>query len=225
MQILLVAATPQEIQPTVNDLTANHNMLSDGQFRCGQAEVKVLTTGVGLTFTAFELGSYFARNRADLAINAGIAGAIDPTLEIGSVVRIVRETFADLGAEDRDGSFLDVFELGLAKGDEAPFTNGALINSSVLPTVLADLPEATAISVNRVHGSAGSIDRLQTRSDAQIESMEGAAFFYACLKAGIPFAEVRSISNYVEPRNRDNWQIPLAVQRLNAVLIDLLKSI
>jgi futalosine hydrolase len=48
--------------------------------------------------------------------------------------------------------------------------------------------------------------------------MEGAAFFYACLLAEVSFVEVRSISNYVEKRNRDNWKMTEAITNLNAVL-------
>ena len=33
--------------------------------------------------------------------------------------------------------------------------------------------------------------------------MEGAAFMYACLIHGVPFAQVRAVSNIVERRNRE----------------------
>jgi len=56
----------------------------------------------------------------------------------------------------------------------------------------------------------------------QVESMEGAAFFYACLMAEVPFLEIRSISNFVEPRNRDAWDLPLAIGNLNQVLAEIL---
>jgi futalosine hydrolase len=52
--------------------------------------------------------------------------------------------------------------------------------------------------------------------------MEGAAFFYACLAAKVPFVEIRSISNRMEPRNRDAWDLPLAVRNLNEVLVGIL---
>ena len=37
--------------------------------------------------------------------------------------------------------------------------------------------------------------------------MEGAAFMYACLIAGVPFAQVRAVSNRVERRNRAAWDL------------------
>ncbi len=55
--------------------------------------------------------------------------------------------------------------------------------------------------------------------------MEGAAFFYACLMTQAPFLQIRAISNYVEPRNKDNWNIPLAIDRLNEVLAQMVNGL
>jgi futalosine hydrolase len=54
--------------------------------------------------------------------------------------------------------------------------------------------------------------------------MEGAAFHYVCLQEGMPFAQVRSISNYVEPRNRSAWKIKEAVIALNEWVVAFLKQ-
>ena len=54
--------------------------------------------------------------------------------------------------------------------------------------------------------------------------MEGASFFYACEQAGILGIQIRSISNMVERRNKDNWQIGLAIKNLNDTLIQLFNS-
>ena len=37
--------------------------------------------------------------------------------------------------------------------------------------------------------------------------MEGAAFFYVCLKEKVNFFQIRAISNFVEKRNKKNWEI------------------
>ena len=39
--------------------------------------------------------------------------------------------------------------------------------------------------------------------------MEGAAFAYACSLSGVPYAQVRAISNLVERRNRKAWRMDL----------------
>jgi futalosine hydrolase len=55
--------------------------------------------------------------------------------------------------------------------------------------------------------------------------MEGAAFFYACEEANVAALQVRAISNYVEKRNKENWNMPLAVKNLNNWLTEDLKNL
>jgi futalosine hydrolase len=37
------------------------------------------------------------------------------------------------------------------------------------------------------------------------------------------YVQIRAVSNYVEPRNKENWQMGLAIKNLNEYLITLLK--
>lgn len=193
-----------------------------------QTEVRVLITGVGLTATAFALGCEQSNHPYYLAIQAGIAGAIDRSLALGQLVRVSSDRFADLGAEDQNGSLIDLQELGfLPEGTSSPFHPNGTISSvdGKSQASLIDLPSVHGISVNKVHGSSVSIDRLRAKyPNAQIESMEGAAFFYACRMLGWPALQLRAISNYVEPRNKENWEIGRAVKRLNEGLISLLEA-
>jgi futalosine hydrolase len=41
----------------------------------------------------------------------------------------------------------------------------------------------------------------------------------------VPYIQLRSVSNYIEPRNRASWKIPLAVKNLNDTLINALNEI
>ncbi|HEY0274233.1 MAG TPA: hypothetical protein VGC22_13660, partial [Chitinophaga sp.] len=75
-----------------------------------------------------------------------------------------------------------------------------------------------------VSGSASTITRLETRYQPQVESMEGAAFHYACLVEKVPFLQLRSISNYVEVRDKSKWKIGLAVKHLNDALLQLVQG-
>ena len=80
--------------------------------------------------------------------------------------------------------------------------------------------------MQKVHGFEPSIEKFRAvYPDAQVESMEGAAFFYACLQQQIPFLEVRSISNYVEKRDRSKWDISGAVNALNFTLIGMVEAL
>ena len=55
--------------------------------------------------------------------------------------------------------------------------------------------------------------------------MEGAAVAYVAAKQNIAAIQLRSISNMVEPRNRNHWNIQLALQNLNEVLFAFLSSL
>jgi futalosine hydrolase len=58
-----------------------------------------------------------------------------------------------------------------------------------------------------------------------VESMEGAAFMYASLIAGVPFAQVRAVSNMVERRNRGAWKIDAAITALGDRATKLLEAV
>ncbi len=222
MDILLVAATPLELAPL-------HQLLApclqpDSSFVMGEMRVRTIATGIGTTATAFAMGTVLATTPPDFAINIGIAGTLDDALILGSVVHVVSERFADLGIEERDGSFHDLFEIGLQSTDQPPFTRGRMLDPRAQHA--AFLPQANGITVGKVHGSAASIASLRARyPDAQVESMEGAAFFYACLLAEVPFMQIRGISNLVEPRNRANWQITEAIDAVTKVVWDTLAAL
>jgi futalosine hydrolase len=224
MKVLLVAATPFEIAPTLTWLEGAFARADNGVFFSKRLDIQVLVTGVGLVATAWHLAQTLGKQRPDWAINAGVAGAFDRRLRLGDVVHVVTERFGDLGVEESDGRFVDLFELGLLNADFLPFSGKMLVNSDAAQAHF--LPTAHGLTVNLVHGSAESIAAIQAKyPDAQVESMEGAAFFYGCLSAGIPFVEIRGVSNFVEPRDRAAWDLPLAIKNLNARLVEMLEAI
>jgi futalosine hydrolase len=54
--------------------------------------------------------------------------------------------------------------------------------------------------------------------------MEGAAVFYTCNIMNTPSIQIRSVSNHIEPRNKANWNIPLAIKALNDYLIEFIQE-
>ena len=225
MNILIVSATTFEIAALRAHLKAKFVQTAEHQFQKGDVKVALLITGVGLPLTSYALGRVLALDEWNLVINAGIAGSLTERFEPGSVVQVVTERFADLGVEEADGQFTAVHEMGLVEKGQFPFDDmGRMQNQHAQGFDF--LPQAHGISVNRVHGSAGSIEQLKAKyPDAEIESMEGAACFYACLMEQVPFIQIRSVSNFVEPRNRENWEIDKALSGLNNTLIELLQAL
>jgi futalosine hydrolase len=45
--------------------------------------------------------------------------------------------------------------------------------------------------------------------------MEGASVFKVCEEFNVPCMQIRSISNKVEKRNKNNWDLDLAIRNLN----------
>jgi futalosine hydrolase len=214
MKILLVAATSAEIAPLLTKHFLGQNTDS---FILGKHQVNVLITGVGMVSTAFALGQELTRNGYDLAINAGIGGSFDRDIPLGKVLHISDDTFAELGAEDADG-FIAIDTLGF----------GTQYTQALAPAIpfpfLETIQKASAITVNKVHGLASSIAATTSKYHVQVESMEGAAFFYACAQVELASIQLRAISNWVEPRNRDAWNIPLAIANLNQSIEQLLSE-
>ena len=218
MKLLVTAATTLEIQPFIQFLEEYKPALP------ANYHIEVLITGIGMMHTAFSLGSYFATNQPTIAIQGGIAGTFDHSRELGSLVLVANEQLADLGAEDNE-QFKDLFDIQLWQPSQAPFTGKSLVNIFDNLPYIPDLPKVSGISVNLVSGSAPTIARLRDKYSPVTESMEGAAFHYACLTAKVPFMQIRSISNYVEIRDKSKWKIPLAVKALNDELIKTIKSL
>ena len=193
-------------------------------FNHSRHAIDILTTGVGMVATAAWCSRTLAGGQYDLALNLGVCGSFDRMIAPGAPVHVVSDCLADLGAED-DDAFLSVHDLGLLDRDAFPFRDGRLVNdASPSNAALARLPAVRGITVNTVHGAERSIAAVVDRLAPQVESMEGAAFMYACLIAGVPFAQVRTVSNIVERRNREAWTLPDAVQVLGRTAAAILEN-
>ncbi|WP_295674144.1 futalosine hydrolase [uncultured Mucilaginibacter sp.] len=227
MRILVVVATELEVGSLISDFGFSISELAENSdlrlFKI-KSEIEhptseILITGVGMVATAFALGRHLAANKCDLVLNLGIAGSFDRNIAIGELVEISQDTLAELGAED-DGEFLPIEKMGFGEATFYPTTQLTdlynLFNNFNLKNV-------SAITVNTVHGNEASIKKVSERLNPQLESMEGAAFFYACKQMDVPCIQIRAVSNYVEKRNRDNWNMGLAIKNLNTFAIEFLK--
>lgn len=187
----------------------------------GKGSYMLAHSGIGMVNTAFTLGKLTQKFRFDLIVNLGIAGAIDPSLELGEVVEVTQDCFAEMGAERADDGFLNLEEMGFSQVKEKP-----LYNQIYNPfQSKASIKKVQAVTVNKVHGSESGIACMKTLwPQAQIESMEGAAVFLAAHRAGIPCLQFRAISNNVEPRNKDAWDIPFALKNLSLFIENIIEQ-
>jgi futalosine hydrolase len=217
MRILIVSATRFEIAPLLGTIHAPETEGHLYSITYQQHHITILLTGVGIAHTSFYLGKYLT-GAYDLIINAGICGSFNYTLSIGDVLRIDEDCFSDLGAED-DETFVSLKELNLPGTYDVQ--NGHIFNH----TALSPIKSAKGATVNTTHGNTQSISRFLKYKRADVESMEGAAFLFACNQVKVTCIQLRAVSNYVEKRDRSKWNIPLAIENLNKVLMDLLHQI
>ena len=220
MKVLLVAATAFELAPLSVELglvmpqTGAHAFVG-----ASSLEVSLLITGIGMVNAAYHLGAAFAQVRPDVAVQIGIAGAYPGGPAIGEVVEVVTECYPELGADSPQG-YLSLAQMGFVH-----FQAGGrdYYNEVAQPRAgLLGLRHCKSLTINRVGGVAESIDARVEGWSPDVESMEGAAFFQACLLAGVPFRQIRAISNRVEPRDRAAWKIPEAITALNQTVLGLL---
>lgn len=199
--MLIVAATENEL-PKLN-----------GQF--SNLKIDSLVTGVGMVATTFALTQKLMNSHFDLVINLGIAGSFSEQCEIGNVLQVTSDRLVELGAEDHD-NFLPADGMGLVDSNDLRF-------ESMLE--IPNLRKVSGITVNRVHGNESSIKNVVEQFNPKVESMEGAAVAYVCSKMNVDWVQVRSISNKVEPRNRDAWNIPLAIENLHKEVLVYLEQL
>lgn len=210
MKILIVAATEPEVQ-----------LLQSSEWA---GRVDVLVTGIGITFTAFALTQRLMKQAYDVVLNVGIAGSFDAAISLGDVVQVAQDEFADLAYETKTG-YESFFDSGFIDGNKAPFVDGGILMATPpyeIQKLLQFIKKTKGITVNKVHGTAETIAMAEEKYAPQIESMEGAAVFYVCKQMNVPVVQLRSVSNMVEPRNREAWNIPLAVKNLHVKITELL---
>lgn len=226
MKILIVSATYLEIEPLLLQFQFEEEINQKlRRYTYKNHQIDVLIPGVGMTCTAYWMGKTLATKLYDVAINLGLAGSFDDDLEIGTVVHITSDQISELGAEDGE-SFLSLVDMDLIMDEDFTLMKGEMINSISIENPLLDaLAKVKAITVNTTHGDEESIAKVKSIFNPQVESMEGASFFYACLLEGISCSQIRTISNKVEKRNKDNWDIPLAVKNLCSTALQIINTL
>lgn len=228
--ILIVAATDLEAEAFKRVEGLNIN-------------TEILVTGIGAVATAYMLTKRLSKGpRPSLVINIGIAGSYSDNIHIGDVTVPVSDCFGDAGVES-DKGFMTLFEAGLLDGSSSPFTGGLIMaDKSLLKSIdkysrsiatpgisksgdKEPVKLVNAITLNSGSASADTINFVRNKFNPDIETMEGASFFYICTLEKVPFVAIRGISNKVGSRDKKLWDIPLAINNLSVFLKELILSL
>lgn len=202
-RILIVTAVEAEQKAIENGLPTG--LLED---------VHVIAAGAGPAAAAAVTSAALAKHPYRLVINAGIGGGFPSQAVVGSLVLATEIIAADLGSETAEG-FRSVDELGFGKSSVPVDRTVVHRWAEALQDQGTHVYTGPILTVSTTTGTKSTADELQRRvPGATAESMEGFGVGTAAAHFGIPFAEIRAISNVVGPRDREAWRIPDALKAL-----------
>lgn len=186
-------------------------------------DVATLVTGVGPVETAVRLSAFLATAATPptAVVNFGVAGAyVVDGREKAALLDIClaeREVLADLGICVQD----EVKQLrgGAFELEESIELDARLLSQASKRLAVAQIPCTIGVfaTVSCVSGTHKRGEMIARQRRAICENMEGFAAARACRHFGVPLLELRCISNLVEDRNRQNWQLNKACNRCGEV--------
>lgn len=212
-RVLFVTAVEVERQAILRGLDMCEG--PTGTTSDGPIGIVVLAAGVGVAAAAAATARELALAETsghpyDAVISAGIAGGFADRVDVGGVVLAARSIAADLGADSPDG-FLTVDEIGF--GSSIVDVDAELLGA--LRAVLPGARVGDVLTRSTVTGTAAVTAALADRHPAALaEAMEGYGVATAAARARVGFAELRTISNPIGPRDRAAWRIPAALASL-----------
>ena len=214
MKILVTAAEQQELDRALKAYEFIKEKDADIVFRL---------TGIGAVNACYCVTKEIWNARVegkpyDLVINIGIAGSYDlDEFPIASAAVISREYFGDLGFET-DKGFADLFRCGIIGKDEFPYADGALARQllpySNIEDAISRYKSGVGVTIQCITGDISRVEELKRLYTPHIESMEGAAVYYAALMEGVPCFEIRTVSNVVGERDSRKWKTMEALETL-----------
>jgi len=196
MQILITAATNFELNAVKKRLNS-----VDG--------IDFAVTGVGMLPTVYSLTCLLSQKKYDWVFNVGIAGTFSGKIALGEAVVVERENLGDSGIESAEGA-ISAFPKELQSDVDlrCPYVSNFPFLQSV--------KKASGITVNLLTESKSRV--LSRAALADVETMEGAAFFYVCLREKVKFLQLRGISNRVGERDKAKWKIAEALNSVGDLL-------
>jgi futalosine hydrolase len=214
---LITAATPFEMDAYLQ---------ASGQ----SLPTRQLITGIGPVEAAVRTTVFLANIDTPIrgVINIGVAGAYVHADQGPQVLDICLADLEILG----DFGICSAEAVEPLRGEALDIVDTFTLESNLLFAAearLADLGiscrRGTFITVSCVSGSRQRGDLLGLQHQALCENMEGAAVARACLQFGLPLLELRCISNLVEDRNLQQWQLKEACRRCGDVAAMLVEGL
>jgi len=212
MSVLVITAVDAERDAVLRDVTSTP-----------EQPLHVVVGGVGPVAAAVStMAALAAFPETSLVVSAGIAGGFRGRIEEGEIAVANRVTFADLGART-DAGHLTLHEMGLRQdssyvADDSDITN-RLAHTSVR-VVTGEI--LTLACMTGIDDDARWLAARHPRAIA--EAMEGFAVAAAAQRVGLPFAEIRAISNAIGKRDPTTWNMQSAFDALSQAFAKLVEE-
>jgi len=215
-RILLAVAAQIEAQAVITGLGGPDTLIPRAWEPVALGRFDVVLTGISKANAAAAVARVVDPGRHGAILSLGIAGVyagID--LPLGAAIAATVSFMADEGVRTPDG-FIQCSDVGFPLGD---FPGSAVPVDPTLLALLAPITDATGpiATVSTCSGTDLLAGEIACRTGAWAEGMEGAAVGLVAHRLGIPFAEIRAISNSTGDRDRQVWKIAPALARLSAV--------
>ncbi|MBI4880348.1 MAG: futalosine hydrolase [Planctomycetes bacterium] len=185
-----------------------------------------LELGAGKAASAVSLCVALARGpRPDAALLFGVCGAFPArhlaagaALDVLDLCVVGEDLLADEGAEV-EGGFQSLAEMGL--GEIGPFAADPVLAARAA-AILGGVRVVRGATVSRCSGTEALSAEIARRSNALVETMEGAAVALACRALGVPLVHVRCVSNQTGERGRAVWRLADAAERARRAATEVL---
>lgn len=206
--------------------------------RLAGREVLLVQGGIGAVNTAHALTCVLQLHQPALVLQAGIGGAYPAAgLGVGDLALASEENYGDLGVRTPAGwQSAELIGIPILQQQESFFNRFPLDPEQVAraeQTLLKNTWEDGApalrsgpfVTVQECSGLSSLGEERRARFSGLCENMEGAAAAHLCRLYQVPFLEVRGISNLVEDRRREGWDLPLASRRAQEAALALVKEL
>jgi len=193
----------------------------------------LVEAGLGAVNTASALTAALEFERPQLVLQVGVGGAYPGSgLGVGDAALATEEIYGDVGVHTIDG-WLPATEIGIPLLRQ----NGEYYNRFPLDPALVEWARRAVVGRGRpciagpfvtaqeCSGTGALGGERAVRFGAVCENMEGAAAAHICRLYGVSFVEMRCMSNQVENRCRDEWDLAGAAAGAQAAGLDIVANL
>lgn len=186
----------------------------DNTFMAGiYQNIPIIVTGIGKTNAAITATIFFSKYGASIKTALiGICGAYRSSgLEIGETISVKYDYFVDECVYDGEKiTTLAEKNMPICHMNRAEFQ------------IMEGLRQMVSNTVSFIPANDKISELYRTKTNADIENMEGASFGLAAARFGAKPYQIRAVSNYCGNMENQNWNINKAAENLKKAINDFL---